>query len=122
MRALIVEDQFLISTLIEDELRGLGYTDFYFADSEAGAIRAAEANCPNLITADQRLISGSGVNAVRAICAGQSIPVVFITEFRAEVRRSIPDAVIIGKPFAEKTLHDAVKQAVLIHEGATADS
>jgi hypothetical protein len=30
--------------------------------------------------------------------------------------------VIIGKPFAEKTLHDAVKQAVLIYEEATAGS
>jgi CheY-like chemotaxis protein len=120
MRALIIEDQFLIATLIEDELRALGYTHFDYADSEEAAVDAAAFNCPDLITADQRLIGGSGVNAVRTICAERSIPVVFITEFRAEVRRSIPDALVIGKPFAEKTLHEAVKQAVLMQAGSSA--
>jgi CheY-like chemotaxis protein len=114
MHALIIEDQFLIATLVEDVLRTFGYTSFDMVEGEMEAIRAAERRCPDLITADHRLTQGTGVNAVRAICATRAIPVVFITEYRAEVRNLAPDAVLIGKPFGERILREAVEQAVLL--------
>lgn len=114
MRALIIEDQF-IGTLIEDVLRKMGFSEFDYADSEKAAVRAARANCPDLITADQRLIDGTGVSAVRAICAEHGlIATVFITEYRNEVRQNHPDAVIIGKPFGDQLLKEAVESALLI--------
>ena len=112
MHALIIEDDFLIATLIEDILRGLGYTSFDFAERAADAIRAAEARCPDLITADQRLTDGKGVDAVRAICAGRAIPAVFISEYQDEVRRLAPDAILIGKPFNERLLGEGVARAI----------
>jgi CheY-like chemotaxis protein len=114
MHALIIEDQFLVAALIEDVLRSLGYTSFDAVDREDDAIRAAEARCPDLITADHRITSGSGVNAVRVICANRAIPVVFISAYRSEVQKLVPGAVLIGKPFGERTLRDAVEQAVLL--------
>lgn len=114
MHALIIEDQFLVAALIEDVLRGFGYTSFDMVDGEDGAIRAAKSRCPDLITADQCLAKGTGVHAVREICAERDIPVVFITEFRADVRRLIPDAIVIGKPFGERILREAVEQAALM--------
>lgn len=114
MHALIIEDMFLEAAVIEDVLRTLGYTSFDIVDREEDAIRAAEKRCPDLITADQRIRGGSGVNAVRAICGTRAIPVVFISEYCAEVLGLAPDAVIIGKPFGERTLHDAVEQAILV--------
>ena len=114
MHALIIEDMFLEAAFIEDVLRTLGYTSFDIVDREEDAIRAAEERCPDLITVDQRITEGSGVNAVRAICATRAIPVVFISEYRAEVLRLAPDAVIIGKPFGERSLRDAVEQAILV--------
>lgn len=114
MHALIIEDMFLEAAVIEDVLRTLGYTSFDIVDREEDAIRAAEVRCPDLITADQRIREGSGVSAVRLICATRAIPVVFISEYRAEVLRLAPDAVIIGKPFGERTLRDAVEQAILV--------
>lgn len=121
MHALILEDQFLIAALIEDVLRNLGYTSFDIVDREDEAIGAAEERCPDLITADHRLTDGTGVNAVRVICAARPIPVVFITEYRAEVRRLVPDAVLIGKPFGEFVLREAVEQAIsLVSQSAEA--
>jgi two-component system, response regulator PdtaR len=114
MHALIIEDQFLVAAFIEDVLRGIGYTSFDIVDREDDAIRAAEERCPDLITADHRITSGSGVQAVRVICARRAIPVVFISAFRSEVRKLVPGAVLIGKPFVELTLRDAVEQAILL--------
>ena len=70
MHALIIEDQKLFAMLVEDELRELGYTSFDAADTEDAAIEAAGLRRPDLITADQRLASGLGVSASRAICFG----------------------------------------------------
>jgi two-component system, response regulator PdtaR len=114
MHALIIEDQFLVAAFIEDVLRTLGYTSFDTVDREEDAIRVAEERCPDLIMADRRLTDGSGVNAVRVICATRAIPVVFISEYRIEVRKLAPDAVLIGKPFGERTLRDAVEQAIVL--------
>ncbi|HEX8533819.1 MAG TPA: response regulator [Allosphingosinicella sp.] len=68
MHALIIEDQFLIAALIEEELRELGYSSFDVVDRELSAVAAAERKCPDLITADERLTDGSGVEAVQKIC------------------------------------------------------
>ena len=116
MRAMIIEDQFLVATQIEDILRDMGYSEFDFVDNEGDAVQAARANCPDLITADQRLISGTGIRAVAAICAEQGdIPTVYITEFRTEVRKILPAAVIVGKPFGARLLQEAVAHAIVLN-------
>jgi CheY-like chemotaxis protein len=114
MHALIIEDQFVVATLIEDELRELGYTSIQVVDTQAEAITAAEAKCPDLITADQRLATGTGIEAIRVICAERAIPVVFITAYPEEVRAQLPDAILLAKPFASRTLRLAVGQAVAL--------
>jgi len=111
MHALIIEDQFLVAALIEDVLRGLGYTSFDTVDREEEAVRAAQARCPDLITADFRLANGSGVEAVRKICADRFIPAVFISAYSAEIRALAPDAIVVAKPFGERMLSDAVAAA-----------
>ena len=112
MHALIIEDQNLFALLVEDELRELGYTSVDIVETEAGAIEAAALRRPDLITADQRLADGSGVAAIRAICADRHIPFVFITSYRSEVREQFPDAVLLGKPFWPPTLRHAIDQAI----------
>ena len=113
MHALIIEDQFLIAAQIEDVLRSMGYMSFDTVDTEVKAILAAEERCPDIITADQRITDGCGVEAVRAICIARSIPVVFVTSYPDEVRRLAPNAIVMGKPFGDRKLRDAVGQAVL---------
>jgi DNA-binding response OmpR family regulator len=114
MHALIIEDQFLIAALIEDVLRGLGYDSFDVVDREDEAIRVAGVRRPDLVMADQQLAAGTGVDAVRAIGEAGAVPVVFISDYWGEVGRLAPAAVCIGKPFGERTLREAVRQAVAL--------
>ena len=119
---MIIEDKFLIAAQIEDVLCEMGYSEFDLVDNEAEALSAARANCPDLITADQRLIEGSGITAVAAVCAEHgSIPTVYVTEFRSEVRKTLPNAVIVGKPFGFRQLQEAVAQAIVLNR-KTADA
>jgi len=113
MHALIIEDQILIATLIEDGLRELGYSSFDLAAREDLAVAAAEARCPDLITADDHLTDGTGVNAVLTICARQPIPVVFIAADADSVIAAIPEAVLIPKPFRVADLKEAVGMAIV---------
>jgi DNA-binding response OmpR family regulator len=113
MHALIIEDQVLIAALIEDGLRDLGYSSFDVAAREDLAVAAAEARCPDLITADDRLIDGTGVDAVLTICARQAIPVVFIAADVDNIIAAIPEAVLIPKPFRVADLKEAVGMAIV---------
>jgi CheY-like chemotaxis protein len=112
MHALIIEDNYLLAMTVEDVLGRLGWQSFAVAASVADAIAAAELRCPDLIIADQRLDCGTGTEAVRRICSGKSIPVVFVTGSASEVRAELAEAIIVDKPFGEARLHAAVRQAL----------
>ncbi|QIK78662.1 response regulator [Sphingomonas piscis] len=112
MHALIIEDEFLIADLIQDGLRDLGYQSFDIAESEAAAVKLAAERCPDLVTADDRLTDGSGVEAVRSICENRPIPVVFITGDERHIRDEVLDAIVVQKPFRSADLKDAVGLAI----------
>jgi CheY-like chemotaxis protein len=113
MHALIIGDQFIIASLIEDLLRDLGYRSFEVARSEQAAIEAAENQCPDLITADHRLSAGSGIKAVLEICEKRPIPVVFIVGDSTAVVQALPEAVVVNKPFRDHELTSAVGEALV---------
>ena len=110
--ALVIEDNILIAMMIEGELRVSGYDSVAIAGSQEAAIRAAELQCPDFITADEKLDDGSGIAAIRHICQDRSIPVVFVVADGSEVRRAIPGAVVLLKPFAGGALSAAVATAL----------
>jgi hypothetical protein len=74
--ALIIEDEMIIALEVEGLLSDLGFTSFDVADSPAQAVAAALARRPDLVTADYRIIDGTGLEAVAGIvraigaCAG----------------------------------------------------
>lgn len=111
MRALIIEQEALIARTIEDALRDIGFTTFDFASTVPDAVAAAERCCPDLITSDVRLGCGTGLDAVQAICAASTIPVVFVTATAWEVRERLADAVVVQKPFGPGDLQRAVEAA-----------
>jgi CheY-like chemotaxis protein len=111
MHALIIEQDSWIILMIEDVLRDLGYNSFALASSREGALAAARDHCPDLITSDIRLGSESGVDAVRQICSGKPIPVVFVTATPWEVREADSRAVVVPKPFGHESLREGVARA-----------
>lgn len=108
MHALIIEDEALVAILIEEHLRDRGYTSFDLAATEAEAVAAAKARCPDLISSDVRLAQGSGISAVQEICSESPIPVIFVTGSAEEVRIHAPGAVIVEKPLTAETLSSAL--------------
>lgn len=110
--ALVVEDNPLIAMMIEEELAEHGYHSFERAASQEEAIRMAQARCPDLITVDDQLDSGTGVDTIREICRDRTIPVIFITAEGLRITAAMPDAIVVPKPFSRAQLLAAISAAI----------
>lgn len=109
--ALIIEDEILIAFEVEALLSEQGFTSFDIADSPADALALALAHRPDLITADYRIIGGTGVEAVDAIQALLGpIPVVYITGNSDLLIGRIPP--VVGKPISPRRLAEACARAI----------
>ena len=107
--ALIIEDEELIAASIEDALRELGFTSFGVARTEQEAVFFADHQEPDLVTVDETLEEGSGVDAILCICASRPIPVIVITGNPFGI--TLPGVVTLGKPFNAAAFSAAYEQA-----------
>jgi len=116
-RALIIEDEAMISVHLQDLLESLGFTSFDFAITEAQAVAACQANRPDIITADIRLAEGTGIGAVDAIRqGGGDMPVVFVS---GNVRDLAGRGdVTCEKPISDRSFMNAVYEALRRAAGA----
>jgi DNA-binding response OmpR family regulator len=121
MHALIIEDEFLIAMLIEEELRELGFTSFDIVDREDGAVQAAAIRCPDLITADENLASGSGIIAVQRICEHLVVPVIFTIGGTVPAELPVPFSIVLPKPFGGAGLREAVAEVRALADKQTFD-
>ena len=110
---LIIEDEPFIAMNIQAILEDAGATSFAYAVTEAEAVAAALAHCPELITSDVKLVDGTGPAAVARIhaCLG-AMPVIFISAKPADCHPCNPPGIILGKPVRESELKDAFRQMV----------
>lgn len=99
--ALIIEDIALIAEMLRDYLEECGYKTVDLAKTQGEAIQLAERRCLDLITADDRLEHGSGIEAIRHICHDRAIPVIFIVADPTNLERALPNALLLQKPFSE---------------------
>jgi CheY-like chemotaxis protein len=120
MHALIIEDEFITAAVIEFVLRDCGFNSFDVVSSSESAIAAAARRRPDLITADMALETGTGLDAVSAICPQASIPVIFITGSALEIRDQITDYAVLNKPFSEQTLTYVVAASLTPSKAAAA--
>ncbi|MEP7131118.1 MAG: response regulator [Sphingomicrobium sp.] len=109
MHALIIEDESLIAMSIQEILSDCGFRSFDIASSSEEAVTAAHLKCPALITADVQLKPGCGIEAVKKICGGSPIPVIFITGSPTEVVSKMPQHPLIAKPFTSESVMAAVR-------------
>jgi CheY-like chemotaxis protein len=109
--ALVIEDRFLIAMMIEERLLAAGWDSVIVAASQEAAIQSAQELCPDLITADDSLENGSGIEAIRHICRDKSIPVVFIVADATRIQAAVPDATVLLKPFSEEAFASALTAA-----------
>lgn len=103
---LIIEDEILVAFEVEALLMEQGFTSFDIADSLSDALALAMANPPDLITADYRIVGGTGEEAVQAIHRQLgSIPVVYVTGNADQLQGRLTP--IVDKPISARRLREA---------------
>ncbi len=108
--ALIIEDEMLIALELEMLLGDLGFSSCDIVDSPAEALASALAHPPDLVTADFRIVGGTGVEAVAAITgAVGALPVVYVTGNDDMVRAL--GRPVVNKPIAFSQLAQACERA-----------
>ncbi len=121
---LIIEDEPIIAMDLETIVRDLGHSVSGAAVTRDEAVAQALAHRPGLVLADIQLADdSSGIDAVKDILAGFSLPVIFITAFPERLltgERPEP-TFLITKPFQRSTVKAAISQA-LFFNAATIDA
>ena len=110
--ALIIEDEILIALEIEDLLKKQGFASVDIAESPIEALDRALRRKPDLITADYRIVDGTGVEAVSLIMAHLGpIPVVYVTGHATASKGQNPD-MVVQKPILPRALAGAWEHAL----------
>jgi two-component system, response regulator PdtaR len=116
LNILVVEDDYLIGTLLSEMLTGLGHSVCALERTEAGAIAAAALHQPDLMIVDAHLSNGSGIAAMETILRDRFVPHVFVTGDKLGTQELRPEDVVIEKPFREVNLVDAMTRALAIRQ------
>lgn len=109
---LVIEDEPFIAWAICDLLEEEGATSFDIAVTEREAVNMAKARQPVVITADVRLVEGTGPRAVETIRATLGlVPTIFLTGTVDECDPCDHAIAILPKPFAHLALAEAFADA-----------
>lgn len=110
--ALVIEDEILVAMEIEELLKEQGFATVDIADSPLEALDKALRRKPDLITADYRIVDGTGVEAVRMIMAHLGpIPVVYVTGHAKALEAHDTD-MVVQKPILPRVLAGAWQHAL----------
>ena len=111
-RALIIEDDFLIASELEDILLSLSFEVVGTAATEDNAVHQAQLHAPDLLLVDYRLAKGNGLAAVERVEHAGHPAIIFVTGSIEEVRKARPDALGISKPFSPEQLKTIIRQTL----------
>ena len=116
-KILVVEDDVLIATMIEQRLRGMGYEIVSVVNSGERAIEQARKIAPDLVLMNIQLAGEmDGIEAAEQIHARMSIPVIYLTANDDEhtlerITRTEPFGYLL-KPFSDAELRVAIEVAL----------
>jgi CheY-like chemotaxis protein len=100
---LIVEDEPIISMMLERLAGDLGWAIAGTASSESEALALLDGSAPSVAVLDINLGASSTSLSVAALCRARGVPVLFITAYTvAPVPAECGDAPILAKPFSEE--------------------
>lgn len=105
--ALIIEDEMIIALEVEALLREIGFVTFDVAATPSDAIEKANRHRPDLISADVRIVEGTGIEAVRAIRdrLGE-IPYIYVTG-NVEMVPAVDAEAVVEKPINPRAFRRA---------------
>ena len=112
-RILLIEDDGLVAMMLERMLEQMGHEVCATAATEVAAVEAAQRCAPSLVIADARLRSGSGISAVEEILrTRRDLPHLFVSGDSSDVKKRLPAAITLQKPFREAALATAIGRAL----------
>jgi two-component SAPR family response regulator len=117
VRVLVVEDDFLVSLLLDDMLSADGGTVLGPVARLADALAAATSADCDVAVLDINL-AGERVDPVAAVLADRNSPFVFVTGYGNGVPHEFSGRPRLGKPFTREQLRRALRRAI----GLRADS
>lgn len=116
-KILIVEDELLVATDIEESLESLGYSIHNTVDTGLKAIEEVEKKLPDLVLMDINLKGDmTGIEAARIITQKHDVPIIYLTA-NADIttvnkaKVALPYGYII-KPFTDKDLQTNIEIAI----------
>lgn len=121
LRLLIVEDDPLVASCIEEFLDGSGYGVVGIAASASGAMALAEEHLPDLALVDIRLTGPlDGIELACLLRQKYSVPTIFLTGLddqdtirRASIARPLG---FLIKPFRPSQVFNAIEQALSLDQ------
>jgi CheY-like chemotaxis protein len=113
LRILVVEDEVIIAYLMAETLECMGHEVCAIEGSQAGAIAAARLHQPDLMIVDEHLGAGSGLAVVEAVLRSGPTPHIFVSGDTVRIKRLMPDAVVLEKPYRETDLARAIRRAMV---------
>src|SRR6516165_9687164 len=113
-KALIAEDDTLLSLAIEDELKGLGFSQVFHATRVADALAILERDKPDVAILDVNL-DGDQVFPVAEKLDEAKVPFFFITAYPPEtIPEEWAERVVLQKPVHPPRLRASVMAALKI--------
>jgi CheY-like chemotaxis protein len=117
---LIVEDDRMISRLLAEMLKDLGYAVCAVAATEDEAVAEAARHKPGLMIVDQHLREGTGMSAVDRISRTRPVPCVFLSGSPLQPSRRA--TMVLLKPFREEDLARAIESVVCCSDALARES
>ena len=108
---LVAEDDALIAELLSEMLGAMGHMVCAIEATEAGAVEAARRHEPDLMIMDLQLGRGSGVDAIDQVNKTRAIASILVSGDIARARALRPEAILLEKPYTQKTLASAILRA-----------
>jgi DNA-binding NtrC family response regulator len=108
-QVMIMEDEPLVALELQIIVEDMGHHVCAVVDTEADAVRQADATSPDLVIADIRLRQGNGIAAMERIADRREVPVIFVSgNHTFTPNPQIRTARFIAKPFRVESLRKAV--------------
>jgi CheY-like chemotaxis protein len=119
-RVLILEDEYLISVLIEDILKELGCRSVASATGTESALQLISTYEPEFALVDYSIGAGNSLDVAQALTE-RGVPFAFVTgRFPDDIAKVFSDVPLVSKPFEAADIEDALLRALAASPGTAA--
>jgi len=102
--ALIIEDDVMVSAIVEERLSEYGFNSFSHAWTEDDAECSARLRRPDLVVVCDSIEGGPGIGAAHSISERYGVPALLVTGEKARLRSCLPAGSSLGGPFLIRRL------------------